>query len=298
MEKPVPGRYNHAVQIDLPFAHERLEAPGERWLVAGARRVRLWFIHNRRARRYILRLRPDGTARLTVPRGGSAAEAARFAERNASWLEKQLLRQAAEPVRPKTWLIGSEILFRGEAVRLEAEPNAAPGTIRFGSESLRLEQEIPDRKSIGLPACDLAEAVLVPTNLPTRGPSSTPAPCPQPLASPDLRPAIERHLRSLAARELPARVFDLATLHQFSVRRVTVRNQRSRWGSCSRRGTISLNWRLIQTPLSVRDYIILHELAHLKEMNHSRRFWQEVGRLCPGFIEAERWLKAHTGLLR
>jgi len=53
------------------------------------------------------------------------------------------------------------------------------------------------------------------------------------------------------------------------VRRVTVRNQRSRWGSCSRRGTVSLNWRLLQTPAFVRDYVILHELAHLREMNHS-----------------------------
>jgi len=298
MEKPAPGRYNHAVQIDLPFAREQIEPVGERWLAAGARRVRLWFVHNRRARRYILRLRPDGSARLTVPRGGSTAEAARFAERNASWLEKQLLRQAALPVRPKTWLIGSEILFRGETVRIETNSNDPPGVIRFGSESLRLSKEIPDRKSVEPPAGDLAKAVLVPANLTIGDPSSTSAPRPPPLASSDLRPAIERHLRSLAARELPVRVSEFAALHQFPVRRVTVRNQRSRWGSCSRRGTISLNWRLIQTPLSVRDYIILHELAHLKEMNHSHRFWQEVDRLCPGFAEAERWLKAHAGLLR
>ena len=116
-------------------------------------------------------------------------------------------------------------------------------------------------------------------------------------AAGDLRPAIERHLRRLAARELPPRVFELAALHQLPVRRVIVRNQRSRWGSCSRRGTISLNWRLVQTPLFVRDYLVLHELAHLKEMNHSRRFWAEVARLCPGFREAERWLKQHSGLL-
>jgi len=102
----------------------------------------------------------------------------------------------------------------------------------------------------------------------------------------------------LAARELPVRTLELAAWHNFTVRRVTVRNQRSRWGSCSRRGTISLNWRLIQAPPFVRDYIVLHELAHLKEMNHSRRFWREVARLCPDFADAERWLKQHSGLLR
>jgi len=82
------------------------------------------------------------------------------------------------------------------------------------------------------------------------------------------------------------------------VKRVTVRGQRTRWGSCSRRGTISLNWRLIQTPEDVRDYIILHELAHLRQMNHSDRFWREVERLCPDYRSAERWLKQQRGWLQ
>jgi predicted metal-dependent hydrolase len=114
----------------------------------------------------------------------------------------------------------------------------------------------------------------------------------------NLRPELEKHLWNLAARELTARTLELSRQHQVVIRRVTVRNQRSRWGSCSRRGTISLNWRLIQAPLFVSDYIILHELAHVKEMNHSRRFWREVERLCPAYAEAERWLRRHSALLR
>ena len=106
-----------------------------------------------------------------------------------------------------------------------------------------------------------------------------------------LRPVIEAHLRALAGDELPPRVMEYATIHRLPVRRIQVRAQRSRWGSCSRRGTISLNWRLIQTPPFVRDYIILHELMHLREMNHSARFWREVKSVCPYFNEAERWLK-------
>ena len=114
----------------------------------------------------------------------------------------------------------------------------------------------------------------------------------------NLRPAVENHLRRLAVRELPPRVLELASLHQLTVRRVTVRDQKSRWGSCSRRGTISLNWRLVQTPIQVRDYIILHELMHLREMNHSARYWREVERVCPDYLAAERWLKQHPDLLR
>jgi predicted metal-dependent hydrolase len=254
--KTMPGLLNHRVQLEWLFGPRPPVPSDEHWLSLGTRRVRLCFVRNRHARRYILRLRPDGAARVTVPRGGSAAEARRFAEKNLPWLEQQLLRQALRPQRPAVWSPGTEIYFRGERVRLAPGENGEAGLIYFGGEAVRVVD-----------------------------------------APGDLRPAIERHLRKLAAQELPARVFELAALHQLPVRRVTVRNQRSRWGSCSRRGTISLNWRLVQTPLSVRDYLVLHELAHLKEMNHSRRFWSEVERLCPAFREAERWLKQHSGLL-
>jgi predicted metal-dependent hydrolase len=214
-------------------------------------------IRNPRARRYVLRLRPDGSARVTVPRGGSATEARRFAERSKEWFERQLQRLDTRPNRPKEWSVGTEILFRGEPVKLEAGVNGESDMIRFGSEIVK--------------AADPAA---------------------------DLRPVIERHLWRLAANELPPRVLEYAALHQLPVRRITVRNQRSRWGSCSRRWTISLNWRLIQTPAFVQDYIFLHELCHLREMNHSVRFWREVRLVCPDYETAERWLKQHASLLR
>jgi predicted metal-dependent hydrolase len=113
----------------------------------------------------------------------------------------------------------------------------------------------------------------------------------------DVRRAVERHLWNLARRELTARTVEFATQHDLTVSRITIRNQRSRWGSCSRRGTISLNWRLIQVPAFVRDYIILHELMHLREHNHSSRFWKQVESVCPDYAVAEKWLKQHRRLL-
>jgi predicted metal-dependent hydrolase len=223
-------------------------------LQLGSRSVAVHLVRHPRARRYLLRLRADGTARVTIPRRGTATEARRFVERNRAWLEEQFQRLQVQPGRPTSWAAGSEFLFRGEPVRIETGEN---GEIRFGSETVQ-----------GIGSAD------------------------------DLRPAIEKYLRGLASRELPVRVMEYATQHELPVKRVTVRNQRSRWGSCSRRGTISLNWRLIQAPGFVRDYIILHELAHLRHMNHSRRYWAEVERLCPGYLEAERWLKRHSALLK
>ena len=73
--------------------------------------------------------------------------------------------------------------------------------------------------------------------------------------------------------------------------RVTVRAQKTRWGSCSARGTLSLNWRLIHAPPEVVDYLIIHELMHRREMNHSARFWKLVAQACPDYPAAEQWLK-------
>jgi predicted metal-dependent hydrolase len=114
----------------------------------------------------------------------------------------------------------------------------------------------------------------------------------------DLRLQVERKLWVLARNELPIRVDELATQHGLRVSRVSVRNQRSRWGSCSAKGVISLNWRLIQTPEFVRDYIIVHELMHLREMNHSHRFWKLVYEAFPQTQMAEQWLKLNSILLR
>lgn len=227
---------------------------GERLVVAGES-VPLRCVRNRRARSYVLRLQPDGTLRLTIPRGGTLEEGLRFARGKAAWVERALDRLRARPVAPKTWDVGMAVLFRGEACVLEA--GADGGSVRLGGEVV-------------------AWAAV----------------------AGDLRGAVERHLWALAARELPPRVLELAAAESLEVRRVSVRAQRSRWGSCSKSGTISLNWRLIQAPAFVQDYIILHELMHLREMNHSPRFWRHVERVCPGYREAERWLKANDGLLR
>ncbi len=111
----------------------------------------------------------------------------------------------------------------------------------------------------------------------------------------DLRPVLEGRFTRLAKVELPARTWELAAQTRVNVTRVSVRDQRSRWGSCTAAGVISLNWRLILTPESVRDYIILHELMHLREMNHSPRFWACVEDVCPSWRDAEAWIKRNGG---
>lgn len=171
--------------------------------------LQIHFVRMRQARRYVMRLRPDGALRVTIPRGGSQAEARRFAERHRDWA----LRQRSKLLAAK------------------------------------------------------------------RPPSE------------------EKALKALALRELPPRLHELAALHGLTVARVTIRDQRSRWGSCSSKGRIALNYRLMLMPADVRDYILIHELMHMKQADHSRKFWRLVEAACPRFREAERWLRKHGSSL-
>jgi predicted metal-dependent hydrolase len=109
----------------------------------------------------------------------------------------------------------------------------------------------------------------------------------------DLNRTVRAMLRELATRELPMRIQMLAAEHGITVSRVTIRDQHTRWGSCSPRGRISLNWRLVQMPDSVCDYVLVHELIHLRVANHSRRFWREVAAAYPEYELARAWLRRH-----
>jgi predicted metal-dependent hydrolase len=100
-------------------------------------------------------------------------------------------------------------------------------------------------------------------------------------------------LRARAGRELPPRLLQLAAAHGLAVTRVSIRNQKSRWGSCARNGHICLNWRLVTMPPWVRDYVMIHELMHLKRMDHSPRFWRLVAKACPEYQAARAWLRAN-----
>jgi predicted metal-dependent hydrolase len=210
------------MQLGLPFLRPAPSTPrppsGAAHLAPEAQRAApgtphhaVEFVRHPRARRYVIRVRGDGTVRVTIPRGGSKREAQDFAGRQQRWIEKERERVAHENAHPR--------------------------------------ETIP--------------------------------------------PAVLRELRARAARELPTRLLELAAVHGLRVGRISVRNQRWRWGSCSRSGHICLNWRLVDMPPDIRDYVMIHELMHLKRMDHSPRFWKLVAAACPEYQAARQWLREH-----
>ena len=90
---------------------------------------------------------------------------------------------------------------------------------------------------------------------------------------------------------LPRRLQEIAATHNFYVNRITVRNQATKWGSCSSKKNINLNYKLVKLPGRLIDYIIIHELCHLKEMNHSQKYWREVEKILPNYKSLEKELK-------
>lgn len=110
-------------------------------------------------------------------------------------------------------------------------------------------------------------------------------------------PHVERRVRDFLKRQarsdLEAASRRAAQALGVAIKRVSVRDQSSRWGSCSTTGMLSYSWRLILAPPDVLDYLAAHEVAHLVEMNHSRAFWRQVERICPEFKRAKAWLDAH-----
>jgi predicted metal-dependent hydrolase len=206
------------------------------------------FVRTPRARRYILRIRPDGTLRVTVPRWGSKREAREFIERQRAWIEKERRRVLAEHA-PREWRDGSDIWLKGERVRVSVVQHGDEAVIEYGGRR-----------------------IVAP-------------------AGATVRSAIEWDLRRLARRELEPRLRELAAAYGLTPGRVSVRNQRSRWGSCAKDGDIALNFRLVQMPDAIRDYVLIHELMHIRQQNHSRAFWRLVEAACPGYREAERWLR-------
>jgi predicted metal-dependent hydrolase len=213
-----------------------------------------------RARGIRLSLGPRNQALLLVPPRGSLREALRFLQAQGDWLERHW--RAAPPPAP----LGRHLARRplsglGREFKAQLHFTTARPFLVFSEKSGEVALRFP--------------------------------------AGAGRERALQALLREFAAQVLPPRTRALARGLGLRVSRVTVRDQGSRWGSCTAHGAISLNWRLVLLPVKLHDYVILHELAHLTEMNHSAAYWALLRRYDPRAPAHDRQLtRASRALMR
>lgn len=104
-----------------------------------------------------------------------------------------------------------------------------------------------------------------------------------------------RELAEQALEVFPKRIAYYAERIGVTYGKITIRNQKTRWGSCSAKGNLNFNCLLMLTPPEIQDYVVIHELCHRKEMNHSKQFWSEVEKVLPDYRERRKWLKENSG---
>ncbi len=160
----------------------------------------------------------------------------------------------------------------------------APVTVRTfgeGERFLLLGREIPIRV---VPAQRTALTLTETFNLSQK-------------ALPQAADVFEKWYKAYALTLLQERVKLYAAQHGFKPARIRITSARTRWGSCSSSGTLSFTWRLVMAPLDVVDYVVIHELVHLRVHNHSKDFWEGVAALMPDYKRRMTWLKSNGGLM-
>jgi predicted metal-dependent hydrolase len=115
---------------------------------------------------------------------------------------------------------------------------------------------------------------------------------------PDIRNQLKHWYREEARKEIQARCrwFSLKTGHVPAMIRIT--DARQRWGSCTHKGGLNFSWRLIQAPPEIVDYVVVHELVHISQPDHSKKFWEKIRKIMPDFEQRRHWLKDHEWLLK
>lgn len=213
-------------------------------------------VHHPRARRVTLRVEHDGELVLTAPRHVSRAELERLVSARQGWIEstRQRLAQARSLGDPETsGLRPSRIELPAIAEQWRVEYLAGSRT-----------GIIPADRLIRLPETESAMAVAQ---------------------------HLQTWLKQRARQTLVPRVDELATRFGMRFEQVSIRNQRSRWGSCSATGRLSLNARLLFCTPQACDYVLIHELVHVEHPNHSPHFWRRVEQLCPHYRDSMASLK-------
>lgn len=209
----------------------------------------------RRQVRVILRMHGP-VLQVSAPKYVSTSVIEDVIRRNQTWIQKQVAQGREIVCRPLQ--IGDGISYRGQILSLTyaSLPQSSSRNVLFDLDS---KQVLIDRH----------------------------------VEEQDIHTAVYASLRAEAREELTRLIRNTANQYGLAPRRICIKEQKRRFGSCSSQGSINLNWRLIQAPDVIATYVVIHELAHLLEMNHSSRFWSVVRNMMPDYDIHRTWLREH-----
>ncbi len=202
----------------------------------------------RRKKTVAVMVDPSGDVLLVAPEQFSTSRLDAVVRRKAAWIVQRLrhLQSHDPPPPPREFVSGESVLYLGRHYRLKVHPNAT-GEVKLRGGWLHV------------PALAGAQQTA------------------------HVRAALVSWFRRHAAKRLPERVVTWRARAGVEMPRVVIADQQKRWGSCDRNGTIRLNWRIIQAPMRLVDYVVVHELVHLRHRGHGRDYWQALGKVMPDY---------------
>jgi len=204
---------------------------------------------------------------LIAPRYAMDFQIKSFLKRQEDWIEKGWIKVEKKAVlRPKhTYQDGDTYFYFGEALSLKLIPSLSWKTkVRVNKDKLEISLHKAISKTDGKKA---------------------------------IKKAVQEFYKAKATEVIHDRLEFFNEHYSFKFNRVSFRNQKTRWGSCSSKKNLNFNWRLIMAPIEIIDYVVAHELSHLKHMNHSAAFWKTVGETISDYKERKKWLKDNSYLL-
>lgn len=210
----------------------------------------------RRKRTISIYIRPSQIL-VKVPQRTAANHIWEALRSREHWIARQITELAERSATTPTWPLHT-LLFHGQPYRLRYQ------------QSLARDYQIEIH----------GETLLI------TGPAQT-------LSEPVVKEELTKWLKQLAKEDIEASVRVWSDRLNAQFQAIRVKELKSRWGSCSTKRNLNFNWRLVQAPAFVRDYVVVHELCHLQEMNHSARFWALVQHALPDYFTAKQWLKDH-----
>lgn len=213
-----------------------------------------YLLEHRQRRTVGLKITENGLV-VHAPKRIFAFQLDKILQEKSGWILNKLKAREANKVDAIEWVNGENLLFFGQDIRLSIVNSSSNKALVFDANMLTLATPTPDNRAL-------------------------------------IRRKVTQWYQKQAGLDFARRLAILAAKLGVPTPPLKLSNAQSRWGSCNSRGEVRLNWRLLQAPPHIINYVICHELAHLKQMNHSAKFWAVVESLFPDYKQAEKVLKA------